>query len=54
LEDCSNLISHGEIANMWSAEEKEEIFRSIQYEDKEVGIYDKEVIVSQYFVERMR
>lgn len=39
---------------MWSAEEKEEIFRSIQYEAKEVGIYDKEVIVSQYFVERMK
>lgn len=39
---------------MWSADEKEDIFRSIQYEAKEVGIYDKEVIVSQFFVERMK
>ena len=50
LEDCSNLINHGEIANMWNAEEKEEIFINIQYEAKEVGIYEKDAIVSGYFV----
>jgi hypothetical protein len=29
LEDCSNLINHGEIANLWTPEDKEEIYRSI-------------------------
>ncbi len=50
LEDCSNLINHGEIANLWTPEDKEEIYRSIQYEAKEEGIYDKETIVSGFFV----
>lgn len=52
LEDISNLLNQGEIANLWAREDQDEIIRSIKYEASEVGVYEN--IVETFFLNRMR
>ncbi len=52
LEDISNLLNQGEISNLWTKEDQDEIIRNLKYEASEVGVYEN--IVETFFLNRMR
>jgi P-loop containing dynein motor region D4 len=48
LEDISNMLNTGEIANLWSREDREMIYRGCKSDAADYGIYEN--IVETFFL----
>ena len=52
LEDSNNILNQGEIANIWSREEREYIIRNIKQDAADLGIYEK--LMETLFLTRIK
>ncbi|XP_071951094.1 dynein axonemal heavy chain 2-like isoform X2 [Antedon mediterranea] len=54
LEDINNILSSGEVPNLYKSDEFEEVRTSLSEEAKKDGIQDTPEIMFAYFIERVR
>ncbi|EGD81605.1 dynein heavy chain 2 [Salpingoeca rosetta] len=54
LEDINNILSSGEVPNLFPAEEMEEVFSDLRPEAKKAAVEDTPSSLTKFFIERVR